>query len=101
MFILCSAVAGAGWLYSPDVFLMLAAQSHSSDLLDTFSRFLSALGALELTLMLLLALVVGLYKAGRRRLARWLFPTFLATGLLEDLLKQFLPVPPIPSGFEG
>ena len=36
---------------------------------------------------------------GRRGLAGRLLLAFLATGLLEYLLKQFLPVPPVPIGF--
>lgn len=46
----------------------------------------------------MLALLVGLYGRGRGRLAGRLLVAFLATGLLEYLLKQFLPVPPIPPG---
>ena len=44
----------------------------------------------------MLALLMGLYGCDRRRLAGRLLVAFLATGLLEFLLKQFLPVPPIP-----
>jgi hypothetical protein len=87
VFVLLSAVAGAGWLYSPDVFLMLAAQSYSSDPLDALSRFFSTEGAPEFALIPLLALVTGLYKGGRRRPARRLLLAFLVTGLVEYLLK--------------
>jgi membrane-associated phospholipid phosphatase len=89
-------VAGSGWLYGPDIFLIRAAQSRPSGLLDALSGFFSALGALELTGVLLFMLVAGLYKCGRWRLAGRLLLAFLATGLLEYLLKQFLPVPPVP-----
>ena len=98
---LLSAVAGTGWLYGPDVFLIRAAQSRPSGLLDTLSGFFSALGALEFTGVFLFMLVAGLLSRGRRRLAGRLLLAFLATGLLEYLLKQFLPVPPVSPGFEG
>ena len=97
-FVLLSATAVTGWLYGPDVLIMQAAQGQPSDLLDALSRFLSALGAPELALILLLALTAGLYKNGRRRLAERLLLAFLVTGLVEYLLKQFLPVPPISLG---
>ena len=95
---LFSVIAGAGWLYGPDVFVMRAAQSRPSELLDFLAGFLSTAGSLELSGALLLALLAGLYGSGRRRLAGRLLVAFLATGLLEYLLKQFLPVPPIPPG---
>ena len=67
IFVLFSAAAGTGWLYGPDVFLMLGAQSWPSDFLDVAFGFLSAFGSLEVT--------------------------------LEYLLKQFLPVLSVPTGF--
>lgn len=96
---LLSAVAGTGLIYGPDVFLVRAAQSRPSDFLDGAGRFFSAVGGWEITGSLLLALVAGLFLGGRRRLAGRLLLAFLATALLEYLLKQFLPLPPIPPGF--
>ncbi len=95
---LLSVVAGTGWIYGPDVFVMRAVQSRSSELLDFLARFLSTAGSWGISGALLLALLAGLYSSGRRRLAGRLMVAFLATGLLEYLLKQFLPVPPIPRG---
>ena len=100
-FVLLSVVAGTGWLYGPDVFVMRALQSRSSELLDFLARFLSTAGSWGISGALLLALLAGLYRSGRRRLAGRLLVAFLATGLLEYLLKQFLPVPPIPRGSVG
>jgi undecaprenyl-diphosphatase len=97
-FVLLSVVAGTGWLYGPDVFVMRALQSRSSELLDFLARFLSTAGSWGISGALLLALLAGLYRSGRRRLAGRLLVAFLATGLLEYLLKQFLPVPPILRG---
>jgi undecaprenyl-diphosphatase len=97
-FVLLSVVAGTGWLYGPDVFVMRALQSQSSELLIFLARFLSTVGSWGISGALLLALLAGLYRSGRRRLAGRLLVAFLATGLLEYLLKQFLPVPSIPRG---
>ena len=97
-FVLLSVVAGTGWLYGPDVFVMRALQSQSSELLIFLARFLSTVGSWGISGALLLALLAGLYRSGRRRLAGRLLVAFLAIGLLEYLLKQFLPVPPIPRG---
>lgn len=94
---LLSAVAGVGSLYVLDLFVMRSVQSLSSELLDLVAKFLSAVGSWELSGALLLALLVGLYGSGRRQLAGRLLIVFLVTGLLEYLLKQFLPVPPMPS----
>jgi undecaprenyl-diphosphatase len=99
VFVLLSVAAGTGWLYSLDVFLMRAAQSQPSDFLDLAFGSLSTFGGLEVTGALLLALAAGLFLGSRRRLAGRLLLAFLATGLIEYLLKQFLPVPPVPMGF--
>ena len=95
---LLSVAAGAGLLYVPDLFVMRGVHSRPSELLDPAARFLSAVGSWELSGALLLALSAGLYGGGRKRLAGRLMVAFLATGLLEYLLKQFLPTPPIPAG---
>jgi undecaprenyl-diphosphatase len=99
IFVLFSAAAGTGWLYGSDVFLMLGAQSWPSDFLDVAFGFLSVFGSLEVTGALLLTLTAGLFLGGRRGLAGRLLLAFLATGLLEYLLKQFLPVLPVPTSF--
>jgi hypothetical protein len=65
IFVLFSA-AGTGWLYGPDVFLMLGAQSWPSDFLDVAFGFLSAFGSLEVTGALLLTLTAGLFLAAGR-----------------------------------
>ncbi len=98
-FVLLSAAAGTGSLQGTDSLLIQATQSHPSFFLDVIARLCSALGSPELTAIFLLALVTGLFLSGRRRLASRLLLAFLITGLLEYLLKQFLPVPPVPPGF--
>jgi undecaprenyl-diphosphatase len=95
-FVLLSAAAGAGWLYRLDLALMRAAQSYASGTLDIVSELFSALGSWEVTGTLLLVLVTVLFLVGRRRLAGRLLFAFVATGLLELLLKMILPVSPIP-----
>lgn len=98
-FVLLSVVAGTGLLYSPDVYMIRMTQSHPSDFLDALGMSLSTLGGLEITAGLLLTLVAGLFLKGRRRLAGRLLLAFLATGLVEYVLKQLLPVPPVPRDF--
>ena len=97
-FVLLSVLAGSGLLYGPDLFVMGAVQSMSSEPMDLVAMFLSATGSWELSGALVLALLAALYGGGRRRIVGRLLVAFLATGLLEYLLKQFLPVPPIPPG---
>ena len=96
-FVLLSVLAGTGLLYEPDLFVVRAVQSLSSELLNFVAIFLSAVGSWELSGVLLVALLVGLCWNGRGRLAGRLLIAFLITGLLEYMLKQFLPVPPILS----
>jgi undecaprenyl-diphosphatase len=98
-FVLLSALAATGWLYGPDAAAIRVAQSRSSDLLDSLGSFFSTIGGWSLAGGLLLVLVATLFFGGRRRLARRLLLVFVAATLLEYLMKQFLPVPPIPSGF--
>lgn len=93
---LLSVAAGTGLLYGPDVYVIGITQSRPSGFLDAFGMSLSTLGGLEITAGLLLALVAGLSLKGRRRLAGRLLLAFLATGLVEYVLKQLLPVPAVP-----
>jgi hypothetical protein len=86
-------------LYALDVSLIRLVQSSPSDLLDAHGMGLSAFGGLELTAVLLLGLATGLFLKGRGRLAVFLLLAFLATGLVEYLLKQLLPTPPVPRYF--
>lgn len=95
-FALFSAIAGAGWTYRADLALVRAAQRHTAGWLDRLGGFFSTSGGWELTGFALLFVVGAMWLRGRRRLAIKLFAVFLATGLLEYLLKMFLPVPPIP-----
>lgn len=98
-FVLLSAAAGSGVLYDPDVSLIRLTQSSPSGFLDALGMGLSTLGGLELTAVLLLGLATGLFLKSRGRLAVFLLLAFLATGLLEYLLKQLLPTPPVPRDF--
>lgn len=94
-FVLLSAVAGAGWLYAIDVSGTRAVQTYTSSQLDFISGLFSILGSWEITGALWLVLVTVLFLSRRRRLAVRLLFAFIATGLLEYLLKMYLPVPPI------
>ena len=61
--------------------------------------FLSAFRSLEIAGALLLALAADLCLGSPRRLAGRLPLACLATGILEHLLKQLLPIPPVPASF--
>ncbi len=98
-FVLLSTAAGSGSLQGLDSLLIQAAQSRPSFFLDDIARLCSALGSLKLMSIFLLTLAPGLFFAGRSRLAARLLLAFLMTGLLEYVLKQFLPVPPVPPEF--
>lgn len=95
-FVLFSAVAGTGVTYSLDLALVEASQRAASVTLDAFGNFLSVAGGWELTGVLLLVLTGAMLWRGHRRLAVRIFLIFLATALLEFVLKLYLPVTPIP-----
>ena len=75
---------------------MRAVQVHTSSLLDYVNGYFSVLGSWEITGALWLVLVAVLFLSRSRQLASRLLLAFVVTGLLEYLLKMYLPVPPIP-----
>lgn len=96
VFIFFSAVAGTGVTYALDLALVEASQRAASVPLDSFGNLLSAAGGWEFTSVLLLVLIGAMFWRGHRGLAVRIFVLFLATALLEFVLKLYLPVPPIP-----
>lgn len=96
VFIFFSAVAGTGVTYALDLALVEASQRAASVPLDSFGNLLSAAGGWEFTSVLLLVLTGAMFWRGHRGLAVRIFVLFLATALLEFVLKLYLPVPPIP-----
>jgi undecaprenyl-diphosphatase len=95
-FVLLAAAAGAGLLYPLDVLVLRAAQSRTSEVLDTAGVVFSVPGAADYAGAAMLVLVAGLFLAGRRSLALRLLAAFVATGLLELALKLWLPQVPVP-----
>lgn len=95
-FVVFSAVAGTGVTFWPDFGLIRIFQRAASAPLDVFGNVLSVAGGWELTSVLLLALTAVMYWRGHREIAMRVFGLFLATALLEFLLKMYLPVTPIP-----
>lgn len=97
-FALFSAVAGAGLTYRLDLALVRVAQRGASSFLDAVGGFFSTAGGWELTSLFLVILAGFMFWRGRRRPAVRVVGVFLATAVLEYLLKSYLPVPPIPEG---
>jgi membrane-associated phospholipid phosphatase len=95
-FLLVSAAAGAGLLYSLDVLVLRAAQSRTSEILDTAGVVFSVPGAADYASAAMLVLVAGLFLAGRRSLAWRILAVFVATGLVEIAMKTLLPQVPVP-----
>jgi undecaprenyl-diphosphatase len=95
-FVLFSIVAATGATYSADFGLVRAFQRGASESLDALGGFFSTIGGWELTSVFLVLLTGSMAWRGHWRLAAWIVGVFLATALLEYLLKSYLPVPPIP-----
>lgn len=91
-----SALAGAGLLQGLDAGLLRLAQSRSSAFLDAAGSLLSVPGRAEVSVAALVALAAGLYLRGRGGLGWRLLVAFLATAVVEILLKFVLPQPPVP-----
>jgi undecaprenyl-diphosphatase len=95
-FILVSAAAGAGLLYPLDALVLRAAQSRTSEILDTAGVVFSVPGAADYAGAAMLVLVAGLFLGGRRSLAWRILAAFVATGLVEIAMKTWLPQVPVP-----
>lgn len=95
-FALVSAAAAAGWLLSPDLWLLDAAQRVASPPLDLVAEIVSLSGNVFLTTGLAAALVAVLYAKGRRSLALRLAVSFALISVIEVAMKLYLPVPPLP-----
>lgn len=91
-----SAGAGAGLLLPLDALVLRLAQSRISDAADSIGYYFSVLGEVQYSGTALLLLCVWLALAGRRRLGARLFVAFVVTGLLELVMKFYLPAAPVP-----
>ncbi|QIN79114.1 phosphatase PAP2 family protein [Rubrobacter marinus] len=93
-----SAAAGLGWLYRADLWALRTFQSVASAALDRASVASSVFGGVEVTSVALGALLLWLFFTRRRGLAARLFVAFVATAVLELLMKLYLPQVPLPEG---
>jgi membrane-associated phospholipid phosphatase len=99
-FVAFSGAVALGWMYKMDSEILRISQEHFfSASLDTILSFCSLLGTIQITGVILLVLLVALNLGGQKVLARRLLLAFVATGLLELMLKVYLPnVPPPQEG---
>jgi undecaprenyl-diphosphatase len=95
-FALLSAATGLQLLHPIDAWVLGVVQSPASEGLDTAGTVFSVSGAAEYSGAAFLVLVGGLFFAGRRVLAAYLLAAFVATGLLELVMKLWLPQVPVP-----
>ena len=85
-------------LYGADLWALKTSQSLASSALDRVSIASSLFGGLEVTTVALAALLAWLFLRRRRGLAARLLVVFVGTGLLELLMKLYLPQVPLPEG---
>jgi membrane-associated phospholipid phosphatase len=95
-FVLLSVAVGFQLLYPIDAWVLRVAQSRASEDLDAAGAIFSVSGAAEYSGAAMLALAVSLFFAGQRLLAGYLLAAFLATGLVELVMKLWLPQVPVP-----
>jgi len=95
-FLGCSAAAGAGLFRPLDVKILGLAQGHSLGVMDTIGLVTSVVGGVEFVTIAAVALAVGLFFEGRRRLASRLLVAFEVTGLIEVAFKMVVPQAPVP-----
>lgn len=93
-----SAAVGLGVLRGLDARILELAQSRPSAPLDAAGTAFSVLGGVEFVGVAAVALGGGLALGGRRALAVRLLLAFVATGLVELVLKTWLPQAPVPAG---
>lgn len=97
-FALLSGAVAAGLLYGFDLWAVGASRVRVSGRLDSVSEVFSVLGNIEITVPLMLILAGWLALRGDRGLAGRLLAAFAVTGVVEVLMKFFLPQVPLPDG---
>ena len=98
LFVAFSAAVGLRWLYGADLWALRTSQSAASAALDRASQASSLFGGLEVTAVALSVLLAWLVFTRRWGLAARLFVAFVGTGILELLMKFYLPQVPLPEG---
>jgi membrane-associated phospholipid phosphatase len=98
-FVAFSGAVALGWMDKMDSEMLWISQEHFfSTALDTILSFCSLLGTIRITGVILLVLLVALTLRGQKVFTRRLLIAFVSTGLMELMLKLYLPnVPPPPS----
>ena len=94
-FVALSGGVALGWLREADLWTLQTAQKHASGFLDTASGIFSLPGSTEVAGAALLVLLAALFLRGHRVLAGRLLVIFVATGILELVMKLYLPQTPI------
>jgi undecaprenyl-diphosphatase len=95
-FVLVSAAAGTRLLHPIDIWVLRVAQSRTSEALDAAGVVFSVPGGAEYAGAAMLVLVASLFLAGRRTLAGRFLAAIVVTGLLELVMKTWLPQMPVP-----
>ena len=95
-FVLFSVAAGARVLHPVDARILRASQSRTSGVLDAAGTVFSVMGGVEFVGVAAAALAGWLVLSGRGPLAGRLLVAFVATGLIELVLKTVLPQVPVP-----
>ena len=95
-FALFSVAAGARVLHPVDARVLRASQSLTSGVLDAAGTVFSVMGGVEFVGVAAAALAGWLVLSGRGPLAGRLLVAFVATGLIELVLKTVLPQVPVP-----
>jgi hypothetical protein len=94
-FLVFSGAVALGWLYEADLWALRMLQDHRSGFLDAVLSLFPLLGGLEVSGVILLVLLIGLFLRDRQALAGRILAVFVATGLLELAMKLFLPQVPV------
>jgi undecaprenyl-diphosphatase len=95
-FLVCSAAAGAGLLQPLDIWILNHVQSETSTIMDAVGMLASVVGGVEFVAVAAIALAIGLFVHGRRRLALRLLVAFVVTGVVEIVFKMLVPQAPVP-----
>jgi membrane-associated phospholipid phosphatase len=93
-----SGAVALGWLYGVDLWTLQTVQEHSWGFLDAVLNIFSLLGSVEAAELALLVMLMGLFLRGRQELAGRLLMIFVATGIMELVMKLYLPQVPVPEG---
>jgi hypothetical protein len=90
-----SGAVALGWLHEADLWVLRPAQEHHSGFLDGVLGLFPLIGSPEVSGVMLLALLTGLFVRDRRALMTPILLVLVTTGLLELAMKLFLPQVPI------